>query len=142
MNACETLFNIGIDFDPAALALPDDDIAALVRAWHDLVTTYRPATLGEAALVEQMYRNQLDLRRASAVKTTRLRDQVREAFRDFEIEQQDQLQAMIRVFEVDAGAAVRLLKRTAAGARELVARWTNLQKLLERNATWYGTDSF
>src|SRR5262249_14555193 len=120
------------------LPLPNEDpekVAAREQAWNEY---YRPQSPAAQHLVTECVRATLLADRAHAFHAAALSDQVRQAEQRFDIEQDDRVQRLTELLSLDDDPAsvVRLLERTAAGCRWLLARWQQLDEVLRRQGFW------
>src|SRR5579871_4468893 len=92
---------------------------------------------------------ELNAQRAQAMRDREVCVRVREALRaeavltaekQWDEVSEDNVEELVEMLDGTPHEAVRLLKRTAAGCRELIRRWERLEALLEQEGTWYGGD--
>src|SRR5947209_7903768 len=104
-------------------ALPGEDselLAALTDEWVDY---YRPATPGLRALLDRAVLATVQHRRGALFQTAAVSKKMRAAEALYDQEQQERVARGVALFESDPEAAVRDLKRTAAGCRWLLEKW-------------------
>jgi len=65
---------------------------------------------------------------------------IRTAVFDYNCAQEDEVQRYRAMLATSPGAAILGLKRSALGVRHLIMRWKRLERLLQRDGTWYGGD--
>ena len=96
-------------------ALPAEDREELEQLTDEWLDYYRPESPGRRALLDRAVLATLQLRRNARFQAEELSQQVRSADERFVCEQDDQVEALTAQLEEDPAAAVRALRRSAAG---------------------------
>jgi hypothetical protein len=120
----------------AVVPLPNEDpkaIEARAREWHDY---YRPESPAARHLADECAHATVLADRCRRALTAALAEQVRAAVGDWDARQEDEVAALAARLPGDPAAAVRKLKRTAAGCRWLIERWEALAEELARYHVW------
>ena len=105
--------------------------------WYDF---YQPTTPGECEYLELAVMSSVQRRRVLGQLTELVNQKIRTAFFDFDCAQEDEVQRYRAMLATSPGAAILGLKRSALGLRHLIMRWERLERLLQRDGTWYGGD--
>jgi hypothetical protein len=115
--------------------LPTENAEAVQADFDGWVTHYQPVGPDEFALVEDIARAHLRLRRCARREAAVISSQVRSAQEVWNNEQEDRLVAWTALLAHDPARAVRELKRFGAGRRWLIDRWRFL-------AQWFVRDGY
>jgi hypothetical protein len=102
----------------------EQEIQTLMDEWTE---HYRPTSPGRRALVDRAVMATVHHQRSKRYLKATLGTQVRGARRAFDEEQEDIVEHYTRLLPVDAPAAVRGLRRTAAGCRWALREWLALE---------------
>ncbi len=118
------------------LVLPNEDpdtVQALRDQWDDF---YQPRSPAEAAYIDKAV---LALRKAERLRRAEdqsLDEQVRSAEDHFDEEREDEVERLAATLKEDPAAAVRALRRSAAGCCWLLEQWDDLKTDLDRYGAW------
>ena len=113
------------------------DLRGRLQEWYDF---YEPTTPGECELMELAVMSSVQWRRVLSHMTEVVNHRIRTAFFDYDCAQEDEVQRYRAMLATSPGAAILGLKRSALGVRHLIMRWERLERLLQRDGTWYGGD--
>ena len=113
------------------------DLRGRLQEFYDF---YRPTTPGECELLELAVMSSVQRRRVLGHQTEVVNHRIRTAVFDFDCAQEDEVQRYRAMLATSPGAAILGLKRSALGLRHLIIRWERLERLLQRDGTWYGGD--
>src|SRR4051812_33901684 len=120
-----------------ALAFDDDD-AALLRQrliyWND---SYLPETPGEVELINIAVTASVQIDRCRRFYSAETAQKRRNAALNYDDQQEDLVSQRRKTLKAEPEDTVRLLKRSAAGCRWLIARWERLETRLGREG-WDG----
>jgi hypothetical protein len=108
-----------------------------LEEWYDF---YEPTAPGECELMELAVMSSVQRRRVLAQLTELVNQNIRTAFFDFDCAHEDEVERYRAMLPTSPGAAILGLKRSALGIRLLLMRWERLERLLQRDGTWYGGD--
>jgi hypothetical protein len=118
------------------LVLPNEspaDVRALFDQWDGF---YQPRSPAEAASIDKIV---LSLRKAERLRRAEhqaIADQVRSAEHRYDEAQEEEVERHAAALKEDPAAAVRALRRTAAGCRWLLEQWDDLKGDLDRYGAW------
>src|SRR5437763_9134407 len=98
-----------------SFALPNEDVEELKALTDQWLDYYQPESPGRRALLDRAVYATVQLHRSARFQADALDRQVRAAEERWEQEQQEQLDALVATITTDPAAAVRGLRRTAAG---------------------------
>jgi len=121
----------------ALLTESASDLRERLDEWYDF---YEPTTPGECELLELAVMSSVQRRRVLGQLTELVNQKIRTAFFDFDCAQEDEVERYRAMLATSPGAAILGLKRSALGLRHLIMRWERLERLLQRDGTWYGGD--
>jgi hypothetical protein len=115
--------------------LPNESEGEIQQLMDDWTTYYRATAPGRRALVDRAVTATLHHERSKRYLAATLREQVRGAERAFDEEQDNIVQHYTELLPVDPAAAIRGLRRTAAGCRHVLREWFELETHLS-NGLW------
>ena len=118
------------------LPLPNEDAEAVrirQQEWNDY---YRPRSPAAQHLVTECVRATLLADHCHAAHHAALAKQVREATARWDADRDEEVARLTALLADDPATAVRLLRRSAAGCRWLIARWEELAGALKRRGSW------
>jgi hypothetical protein len=107
--------------------------AALAERWRQQFPSDAP---DQEALRDRAVYSTILMHRGADFYQARAEQQVRSAERRFDFEQEDQALAVAANLEADPANTVRLLKRTSAGCRLLLQKWSGLLHELNKIGGW------
>jgi hypothetical protein len=111
----------------------EEEIQTLMDEWTD---HYRATSPGRRELVERAVTATLHHRRSKRYLAAALREQVRNAERAFDEEQENIVQHYVELLPVEPSAAIRGLRRTAAGCRWIIRAWFDIETKLIDGIPW------
>jgi hypothetical protein len=123
-----------------ACALPDDDLLAHQQLYNDWKAAYPSTDPIVQGLVLQAVMALIEIRRLERVRATVRVEKVRTALLFWEQENEDHVERYLQQFNIHPPSALVGLLRSAAGCRWALAFLGRLQKLLDKDGTWYGAD--
>ena len=113
------------------------DLRGRLQEWYEY---YHPTAPGECEQMEFAVMGSVQRRRVLGHITEAVNHQIRTAIFDFDCAQENEVQRYREMLPTSPGAAILGLKRSALGLRHLIIRWERLERLLQRDGTWYGGD--
>src|SRR4051812_5566308 len=130
----------GLRIESLALPLTGEDATTLrdrLREWDDC---YRPDTPAERELLEMAVTASAQRRRALAFQAVTLAENITHAQLRWDQQRDQQVETFKALLKPEPAEAVAGLMQTAHGCRWMIARWEDLEELLEKDGTWYGDD--
>jgi hypothetical protein len=114
------------------VVLPNESEEEIQQLMDDWTTHYRATSPGRRALVDRAVTATLHHQRSKRYLAATLREQVRGAERAFGEEQDNIVQHYVELLPVEPSAAIRGLRRTAAGCRHVLREWFELETHLSK----------
>jgi hypothetical protein len=118
------------------VVLPNESEAEIQQLMDDWTTHYRATSPGRRELVERAVTATLHHQRSKRFLAGTLREQVRNAERAFDEEQESLVQHYVELLPVEPSAAIRGLRRTAAGCRWIIREWFDIETKLIDGIPW------
>jgi hypothetical protein len=136
--AAEYIRKYGLKIERLALGdEPPDTLRARLDAAYD---AHAPATPTDVALVELATVAQIELERLVQTRANLRADALRTAELAWQWRCDDEVTHYSRMFNTDPALALAHLKRSAAGLRHLIKRWTEISINLSNEGTAYAFD--
>jgi hypothetical protein len=105
---------------------------------HEWLMAYPECTPLERGYIEQIVNALIELRRLARIRGTVRNQKLRNAVLYFEQQQEDDVAACLRHFDIDSPSALRGLTRTAAGCRWAINYLERLAAMIAADGTLYG----
>jgi hypothetical protein len=118
------------------VVLPNESEAEVQQLMDDWTTHYRATSPGRRELVDRAVTATLHHQRSKRYLAATLREQVRNAERAFDEEQENLVQHYVELLPVEPSAAIRGLRRTAAGCRWIIRAWFDIESKLIDGIPW------
>jgi hypothetical protein len=109
------------------VVLPNESAEELQKLADDWTDHYRPQSPGRRALVDRAFMATVHHQRSKRYLAATLGEQVRNAERRFDEDQENLVRHYTELLPSDPAAAVQGLRRTAAGCRWLLRAWLGLE---------------
>jgi hypothetical protein len=122
------------------LALGDELPEALRARLDTAYDTHAPATPTDVALIELATVAQIELERLFQIRANLRADAIRTAELEWQWRCDDEVYHHVRMFNQDPFLALAGLKRSAAGLRYLIGRWTEISASLSNEGSAFGAD--
>ena len=118
------------------LALPGQDAAVLKELHDEWLDHYRPASPGMRAMLDHTVFSHVQFGRCQQFHAAAVADQARKAGFEFDRAQEDEVRALVKLLATEPADALVGLRRSAAGCRWLIARWTALLESFNKFRFW------
>ncbi len=118
------------------LVLPNEDPAAVQALRHQWDDFYRPRSPAEAAYIDKAVLALQKAERLRRAEHQALSEQVRAAEHRLDEAQDEEVERFSALLQEDPAAAVRGLRRSAAGCRWMLEQWGDLGHDLAERGAW------